>query len=175
MTPTNPSEPFTPFLPTTYNIPEDDDRLKTFLVDKFSNFADVINDKKIGIYSQTSENLNGDKWFYISPQVTRNGYQTIIYLPSLPNNTTKTINQNSVPIFPIPGIDPNFVITQIWGSASKPCSKKGAGDGVYFSFMNQGDARISFTMSDTTIVITTTVDLSGYSGFIVISYLRDGT
>lgn len=170
----NPSELFTPFLPTTYNIPEEEDRHDTYLVDNFSNFADVINDKKIGVYTQASENFNGEKWFYKTTKITRNGYQTIAYIPSFPNTTTLTLTLSTVPTFPIKGIDPNFVVTQVWGSASKPNSSIGAGDGDYFSFFSQGDARITFTMSDTQIVITTTVDLTAYSGFIVIQYLREG-
>lgn len=172
--PTNPSELFSPFLPTTYNIPEEEDRLNTFLVDRFSGFADVINDKKIGLYVQNAENFNGEKWFYKTTQITRNGYQTIAYIPSLPNNTTLTLTTSSNPAFPLLNVNPQFVVTNVFGSASKPCSATGAGDGNYFSFMSQGDGRITFTMSDTQIVIVTTTDLSGYIGFIVIEYLRNG-
>jgi hypothetical protein len=173
-TPTNPIEPFSPFLPSTYNIPEEEDRRRTFLVDKFSNFADVINDKKIGIYLQAAETLNGNKWFYLTTDRTRNGYQALAYIPSLPNNTTLTLTIFTNPQYPIMDVNPQFVVSHVWGSASKPCSAVGAGDGDYFSYMAQGDSRISFTMSDTTIIITTTTDLSGYSGFIVIEYIRDG-
>jgi hypothetical protein len=171
---TNPMELFSPFLATTYNIPEEEDRHKVFLVDRFSTFADVINDKKIGVYTQTAENFNGEKWFYKTTQVTRNGYQTIAFIPSLPNTGTLTLTLSSNPAFPIQDVDPNFVVTQVWGSASKPCSKTGAGDGDYFSFFSQGNSKISFTMSDIQIVITTTTNLSAYSGFIVIQYLRNG-
>jgi len=172
--PTNPQEPFSPFLPTTFNIPEEEDRRKSFLVDEFSNFADVINDKKIGVYLQAAETLNGEKWFYKTTGVTRNGYQAIAYIPSFPNSTTLTLTLTTIPQFPIPNINPQFVVTHLWGSASKPNTTVGSGNGDYFSFMAKGDSRISFTMSDTTIVITTTTDLRAYSGFIVVEYLRDG-
>jgi hypothetical protein len=56
--PSNPREIFSPFLPTTYNVPEEQDRLGVFLVDRFANFADVINDKRIGLFVQESENQN---------------------------------------------------------------------------------------------------------------------
>ena len=168
----NPSELFSPFLPTTSNIPEDQDRVKSYLGEKFSYYADVINDKKIGVITQANENFNGEKWFYLTPLKTRNGYQTIAYIASLPNTTSLTLTLTSDPAFPIQDIDENFVITLVYGSASRPSSNVLGGD--YFSFMSQGDSRISFTMSDTSIIITTTTDLSAYSGFIVISYLRDG-
>jgi len=171
MTPTNPIEPFTPFLPSTYNVPEEEDRLKTFLVDKFSNFADTINDKKIGVYLQAAEALNGNKFFYLTTAVTRNGYQAITYIPSF---VPMTITRSTIPQYPIPNINPQFVVTDVWGSASLPCSAVGEGDGDYFSFYGQGDARIQFTMSDTEIVITTDGARAAYSGFIIVEYLRDG-
>lgn len=164
-TPTTPQELFTPFLPSTYNIPEEDDRLKNFLVDKFSGFSDVINDKKIGIYVQSAENFNGNKFWYDTTQKTRNGYQAIARF--------KSFVSGSYPM-PIPDVNPQFVISHVWGSASKPCTAVGSGDGDYFSFMAKGDSRISFTMSDTTIVITATGPMASYQGFIVIEYIRDG-
>jgi hypothetical protein len=173
-TPSNPIEPFSPFLPSTYNVPEDEDRQRVFFVDKFSNFADVINDKKIGVYLQAAETLNGNKWFYKSTSITRNGYQALVYIPSFPNATTLVITSVTVPTYPISDINLQFVVSLVWGSASKPNTAVGSGDGDYFSFMAQGDSRISFTMSDTTITITTTTDLRSYSGFIIIEYIRNG-
>jgi hypothetical protein len=173
--PTSPSELFSPFLPTTQNIPEEEDVFKNFLNDKFSGFADVINDKKIGVISQAAENFSGLKAFYKTTQVTRNGFWTLAYIPSFPNTTTLTLTLTSTPQFPIVGIDPNFVVWQVWGSASKPCSAKGADDGDYFSFYSEGNSKVTFTMSDTEIIITTTTDLSAYSGFIIIEYIRAGT
>jgi hypothetical protein len=173
-TPSNPQEPFNPFLSATVTVPEEEDRRRTFLVDNFSNMADVINDKKIGCYTQATESFNGEKWIYDTTKKVRNGYQSIARITRYPNAGVLTLTLTSDPKFPIPNINEQFVITNVWGSASKPCSKVGAGDGDYFSFYTQGNAKVSFTMSDTQIVITTTVNLSAYSGFIVIEYLRDG-
>lgn len=170
----NPSELFTPFLPTTYELPEENDRLRTFLGDSLNVLSDVVNDKKIGVITQASENFNGNKFYYITPRITRNGYQTLAYIPSYPNAGVLTLTIATNPQYPIQDVNPEFVITNLWGTASKPCSATGAGDGDYFKFNNQGDSRISFTMSDTTIVITTTVDLTLYNGFIIIEYLRNG-
>ncbi len=172
--PINPIEPFTPFLPSTYDPPNEEDRLHLYLSENFSNMSDVINDKKIGAYTQNAENLNGEKWIYITTKKVRSGYQAIAYIPSLPNAGVITLTLNSNPAFPIGNINPQFVVTNVFGSASKPCTSVGAGDGDYFSFMAQGDTRISFTMSDIALVITTTIDLRGYSCFIVIEYVRDG-
>ena len=174
---TTPSELFSPFLPTTYNIPKEEDRLNTFLLDNFSQMSDVINDKKIGIMIQAAENFSGGKWWYKTTQKTRNEYQTIAYIPSFPNSGVLILTINTTPQFPIKDINPEFVVTQVWGSASKPPTDPDnttAGTGDYFSFYSQGDARISFTMSNKQIVITTTVDLTAYSGFIVITYIREG-
>jgi hypothetical protein len=170
----NPSELFSPFLPTTYNVPEEDERFRVFLVDQFSNFADVVNDKKIGVYLQAAESFNGESWFYKTTGITRNGYQAIAYIPSFPNTGTLILTRNTTPQYPIPNVNTQFVVTQVWGSASKLCSAVGAGDGDYFSFFSQGNVKISFTMSDTQIVITTTTNMSSYSGFIVVEYLRNG-
>ncbi len=163
----NPSELFTPFLPTTVNIPEEPDRLNTFLVDRFANYADVINDKKIGMYVQSSEGLNGNKLFYDSTKVTRNGYQYLARVTQYPNAGVLVLDMPD-------NVNPQFRLTHTWGSASKPCSATGAGDGIYFSFMNQGDVRVSFTLTDLAITITTTVDLTTYDGYIFLEYVRDG-
>lgn len=163
--PNNPSNLFTPFLEATYNIPEEQDRGRAYLNDKLSALSDVANDKKIGMYVDKAENFNGEKWHYISPKKVRNGYQAIVYIPSFISQTIPN---------PIPNINEQFIVTHTWGSASRPCSSIGAGDGNYFSFFTLGNTNITYTLSDTQIVITTTVDLSAYSGFIVIEYLRDG-
>ncbi len=165
MTPTNPQEPFTPFLPTTFNIPVEDDEYRRFLNETFCNMADVINDKTIGGYTESAESFNGQKWNYDTTKKTRNGYQAIARIASF---TPQTIPM------PVGNINPQFVITHAWGSASLTCSAVGAGDGRYFSFFEQGDARIQFVMTDLDITITTNGLMSGYSGFIIIEYLRDG-
>lgn len=172
--PTNPSELFTPFIPSTFNIPESGDRLNSYLGEEFSNFADVINDKKIGNYTQQAENFNGEKWIYRTPQIIRSGYQVISYIPSYPATGVLILTVNTIPAYPLLTVNPELVVTQVWGSASRPCSAAGAGDGDYFSFFGEGNSKISFTLSDTTITITTTQDMTAYSGFIVMQYLRNG-
>lgn len=176
-TPNNPRELFSPFLPTTYNIPEEEDRNKVFLVDRFSTFADVINDKRIGNYAQTAENFNGTKWFYRSTKIVRNGYQAIAFIPSLPNAGTITLTATSDPGYPVPNVNGDFVVTQVWGSASKTFTEPDTnptGSGDYFSFYSEGNSKITFTMTNKEIVITTTVDLSAYIGIIVVEYIRNG-
>jgi len=165
--PSNPQEIFTPFLPSTFNIPEEEDRLDVFLVDTLCDFSDVINDKKIGVYLQSAETLNGNKIFYDDPKITRNGYQFLSRIVSYPANGTITL---PVP----PNIDPHFVVFNVWGSASKPPSATGAGDGDFFSFYSQGNAKVTFTMSDLDITLTTTALGTGYTGFIIIDYIRNG-
>jgi hypothetical protein len=172
--PTNPIETFSPFLPATYTVPEEEDRRRTFLVDNLSSISDVVNDKKIGSYVQAAENQNGEKWFYKSTKVTRNGYQTIAYIPSLPNNTTLTLTRDTTPQFPLQDVTTEFVITMSYGTASRPPTATNAGNGDFFTFMNKGDPRVSWNMSDIALTITSTTDLSAYSGFIVIHYLRNG-
>ncbi len=171
--PLNPQEPYTPFLPTTYDIPEEG-RLRSFFSENLASFADVINDKKIGIYMQAAETLNGDKFFYKTTRKTRNGYQSISYIPSFPNSGVLVITRDTDPQYPMADVNEQLIVTQVWGSASKPCTSVGSGDADYFSFMAQGDGRISFTFSDTTLTITTTIDMTAYSGFIVVQYVRDG-
>lgn len=163
--PEDPSNLFTPFLPSTYTVPEEQDRMRVFLSDTFSQLSDVINDKKIGTYTQETEALNGTVWIYDTTKKVRNGYQCISRINSWQSTT--------IPM-PIPNINPQFIITQAYGSASKPCSSVGAGDGDYFSFFSEGNSRIQFTMSDTQIVITAP-GMSAYNGFLVIEYIRDGT
>lgn len=162
----NPQDLFSPFLPTTYNFPEEDDRLRTFLIDNFSTLSDVVNNKVIGNFSQDAENQNGKKFFYDTTKKTRNGFQSMARIESF---TTTTID------LPIENVDPDFVVSLVYGSASKPCSAIGAGDGRYFSFFGSGNIDIQFVMTDTKINITATAPMAAYSGFIIIEYIRAGT
>lgn len=172
-TPSNPSELFSPFLPSTYNLPEEADRVNEFLGATLSDISDVVNDKKIGQYIEGNSLQNGEEWWFKSTKINRNGFQAMAYIPSFPNAGVMTLTLTSDPRFPINDINEEFVVTQTWGDASRPPTTPGTGD--YFSFFSQGDSRISYTMSDTQIVITTTVDMTAYSGFIVIEFLRRGT
>ena len=173
--PTNPISPFSPFLPTTYNIPEEEDRVRTFLQDQLAQHSDVINDKKIGVYVEETSLLNGNEHWYANTKINRNGYQSFVFIKSLPNAGVMIINATTDPAFPILDINQEFLMWHMWGTASKPPSALSAGDGDFFSFMNQGDTRISFTMTDLIITITTTVDLTAYSCFLVFEFIRNGT
>lgn len=166
-TPSNPSNLFSPFLPTTYNFPADED-ISNFIQSNFAQHSDVINDKRIGIFLDYSATFNGETWYYKKTAITRNGYSVIAYISSFPNATTVSIPN------PISKVNPELIMTNIYGTASKPCSAVNANDGVYFTFMSQGDSRISFVATDTLITITTTVDLSSYSGFFILEFVRNG-
>jgi hypothetical protein len=177
MTPTNPIELFTPFLPTTYDFPKEESEHDRFILEHFTQIADVTNDKKIGSYVYAAENFNGNKFQYKtvlrkSTKHVRNGYQAITYFPSLVSGTYTAL---TTPQYPLVNVNNQLVITMLYGTASRPPTAVGANDGDYFSYFSQSDPRITFTFSDTTIVITTTTDLSMYSGFIVCEFLRDGT
>lgn len=160
-----PRELFSPFLPTTFNIPEEDDRLKTYLNENLANFADVVNDKKIGAYTEDTISQNGNKFAYDTTKKIRNGFQVIARVKSFINQV--------IPL-PIQDVNPQFIVSLVYGSASLPCTAVGAGDGDYFSFMSAGDPRISFTMNDLNITIVTDGARASYSGFIVIEFIRDG-
>jgi hypothetical protein len=159
----NPQQLFTPFLPTTFTIPEDD-VLKPFLNDRFAQISDIVNQKKIGIYGPY-ENFNGELWYYKTTGIERNGYQAILYIPSLVDGTNTYA-------LPIQSIDQSFVVTHVWGSASLPVTTPGTGR--YFSFYGSGTTNCTFTMTDQSIILVTS-GFSAYSAFIVIEYLRAGT
>ncbi len=174
--PTNPSNLFTPFIEATYNIPEEKDTARSYLNSKLSGISDVVNDKKIGLYIQDSENFNGEKWAYLTTKKIRNGYQVISYVPSFIDQVVR---------IPISNLNEQLIITHTWGSASLPTTSLGAGTGNYFSFMPMGDTRINYTLTDVAVVnpddepgfeITITTDgmRSNYVGFIVIEFLHDG-
>ena len=159
---------FSPFLPTTQNIPKDEKSFDYFLNDQFALIADAVNLKTIGIFS-TAEQQNGENWYYgsttIQVQKTRNGLQTVLFIPSLVSGPIPN---------PVQNIDGNFIMTEVYGTASKLASAIGAGDGDYFTFVNEGNSHVSFTVSDTTITITTDGSLSAYQAFIVQKYIKSG-
>jgi hypothetical protein len=163
-TPTNPLEPFSPFIASTYNIPTDPESFKYFLEENLANISDVVNDKMIGAFTQNVGSINGSKWSYDVTTKTRPGYQLLIRVISFVPQT-----------IPMPiTINPQFVITQTYGSANLPCTATGAGNGSYFTFNNENDTRIQYTLSDTQIIITTNGTTASYSGFIMINYILDG-
>lgn len=164
--PINPNSKYSPFLPTTFDFPKEDDQIGYYITDNLSRFADVINDKTIGAFTQAAESLNGEKWSYDTTRKARNGFQAIARIPSFIDQTID---------LPISKVNEQFVITLVYGSASLPCTAIGAGDGDYFSFFSNGDPRIQFTMSDTQIIIVTDGLRANYQGYIIIQYLRDGT
>lgn len=165
-TPSNPSNLFSPFLPSTFSAPEEDDRLKEWVGKTFSEISDVSNDKIIGMFVQDAEGFNGHKYFYDSTKKLRNGFRFLLRVSSYPNTSTLTI--------PLPVQFTNqFIVSQVWGSASKPPSSPGTGD--YFSYYSEGNSRISFTMNDISVIITTTADMTLYTGFLICDYIKDGT
>lgn len=166
-TPTNPINLFSPFLPSTYNMPEEEDRWLEFVGKTFSEVSDVVNDKVIGMFVQNSENFNGHKYFYDTTARLRNGYRFLLRVTSYPNTSTLIIP------LPIP-VNSQFIVSQVWGSASRPCTAVGSGNGDYFSYYSEGNTRISFTMTDLAVTITTTADMTAYSGFIIVDYIKDG-
>lgn len=163
---TNPAETFTPFLPSTFNSPEDEDTFKRWIGEKLTLFSDVINDKTIGVFTDTVSSLNGLKASYDTTSKTRTGYNYLARIASYPANGVLVL---AVP----PMMNPQFAVFQVWGSASKVPTTPGTGD--YFSYMAKGDTRISFTFTDQAITVTTNALGAGYSGFICIVYVADGT
>lgn len=146
-----------PFLPSEIQPPEEDDRLRVFLIDTLQKMIDVINDKTIGIYLPT-EVYNGEVWNYINPQnIEKYGYRTIIYIPApLPNVGSQIYPHN------IQGINSAFAITNIYAAAS---------DRVNFKYrLITGD---DCTMDDTNVTLTTTFDGTTYQAYVVIEYLRN--
>jgi len=166
-TPSNPQNDFSPFLPSTYNVPEEQDRWSDFVGKTFSEVSDVVNDKVIGMFVQDSSTFNGHKFFYDTTKKLRNGFRFLLRVVSYPNTGVLAI---PLPII----VNPQFVVSQVWGSASQPCSAIGAGDGDYFSFYSEGNSRITFTMTDLAVTITTTANMTAYSGFIICDYVKDG-
>lgn len=163
--PTNPINLFTPFLPSTYNMPDEDDRVTEFIGKTFSEVSDVVNDKVIGNFVQDAQNFNGHKYFYDTTKKLRNGFRFLLRVTSFPNT--------GVLVIPLPiAINNQFAVSQVWGSASKPPTTPGTGE--YFSFYSEGNARITFVMTDLAVTITTTADMTAYSGFIIVDYILDG-
>ena len=165
MTSINPNSRASPFLPTTFDYPKEDAGIGYFITDNLSRFADIINDKTIGSFTDQTESFNGEKWAYDTTRKVRNGFTSIYRITSFVPQTLA---------IPIVNVGPQLVMTMAYGTASLPCSAIGAGDGVYFSFFSQGDARIQFQLSDTTLTITTNGTTASYQGYIVLRYLRDG-
>jgi len=165
-TPINPTNQFTPFLESTYNIPEEADRLRPYLNDKLSQISDVVNDKVIGAWTQSASSQNGRKYFYDTTSRLRNGMQFLARIESYPAAGSITL--------PVPKeMSSQFVVFQVWGSASKPpTSMPGTGD--FFSFFGSGNPKITFTMTDQDIVITTVGLGTGYSGYICVDFIPDG-
>ncbi len=161
----NTNNDFSPFLPSTFNLPEEKDRWSEWLGSNLSDISDVVNDKKIGMYVQDFETQNGNKYSYDTTEKVRSGYEFLLRVTSFPNTGVLTL------LLPEPFTD-QFVVTNVWGSASRPPTSPGNGD--YFSFYSEGNSKITFIMNDLSVVITTTTDMTAYSGFIFVEFVKDG-
>lgn len=164
-TPTNPQELFSPYLPAFVSVPEDEGRRRSFLTDQFSAIADVVNDKKIGAYTQSVSSQNGNKFSYDTTSKTRAGFQYLIRIVEYPDTGSLTLD---VP----PEMSKQFAVFNVWGSASKPPTTPGSGN--YFSFYSEGNSKITFTFTDANITVTTVGLGTGYSGFLCIDFIADG-
>ncbi len=166
----NSNNSFTPFLPSTYNVPEEEDRRVEWLGSNLSDISDVVNDKVIGMFLQDSSTFNGHKYFYDTTRKLRNGFRFLLRVKSYPNAGPLVI--------PLPIIfTPQFIVSQVWGSASKPPILTPVpipDSGEYFSFYSEGNSRITFVMTERQVTITTTADMTQYSGMIIIDYIKDG-
>jgi hypothetical protein len=148
-------------------MPDGEGRSEEFVGKTFSQISDVVNDKVIGMFVQETNTFNGHKYFYDDPGKLRNGYRFLLRVESYPNA--------GLLVIPLPiEVNEQFIVSQVWGSASKPPTATGAGDGEYFSFFSEGDSRITFVMTDTEVTITTTANMTAYSGFIIVDNILDG-
>ena len=163
----NTNELSTPFLPTGIQIPIEEDRLRTYLVDTISDISYTMNNKTIGTFAVT-EQYNGELWNYGTTteqvQKTRNGFQILLYFPSLTNGASQPN--------PIPNIDANTIMTMCYGTATLPFTTPGSA--VYFSFLGNGDSRIQLSVTDQTVTITTDGTLDAYQGYVILQYIKAG-
>jgi hypothetical protein len=173
------------FVPTTdiwdtqqlYDVELDSEEFRELLVrlyQNLNNMAIVINTKDSAYYS-TQEFLNS-QLFFANPSMdsnTANGIQlrqafrTTIDFGALPNAGTKSVAHNIDISIIIPLT--TFSFTRIYGAASKP-------DQTSFIPLPYSSAtlinNIELSVTDTDIVITTSIDYSAYNGIIVVEYLK---
>lgn len=165
-------ESTTPFISPNVQVPIEEDRRRVFLIDTFTSVIDSLNAKEIGIY-YPQEVLNGEEWFMPNnPKKQRDGYRTVVPFPALPNITTLTLPHN------IPNIEIGFTITHLYCTASNFATNPGAprvNRGDYFQIAGDGDSRLKLYMDNVNVYLTSTIDLSAYTGIVVIEYVKEAT
>ena len=79
--------------------------------------ADVINDKKIGSYTQNVVNYSGNKFAYDTTSKVRSGFQYLARIKSYPA-------AGSITISPPPNITQQFAIFNAWGVRLSPLQQR---------------------------------------------------
>jgi len=144
------------FLPSSKYLPVDPKLLQPELISMYAEMARAINQKEIGVYSQTEANT-GETYYQDSSETNRNVFRKVVYTTALATGANAVAHSITLP-------SPNtYVFTRIYGviySTSAP---------LYVPVPNN---TVLVTVDGTNINITIPVAYNGFDGQFVLEYLK---
>lgn len=147
-------------LPENITFSKNPDQFYNQFTNLYYQIAKSSNNKDIGSY-ETTELVNGQRYFGANPQTKRTIYRKVVECGALPNATTTTTAHG------ISGIGTGWMFTRIYGSARNVTPQ-------FIPIPNAGATYpVEIMVDATNINITSTVDLSGFTySLIILEYYK---
>lgn len=161
-----PASGFNNFVPNDLIIPKNPDEMNLVLTEYFRYIINAINSRIISIFDE-QELASGEIWFNpANRQLPRYGLRKVINMIGL-NNFTVT-NPQLVPHNI--QIQPEFVITRIYGAATDPSNEFIP---LPYVDMTGGGNHIQLSMDATNVVLRSNFDYSRFTtAYVVLEYLK---
>lgn len=155
------------FIAQTEHYPEDGERLRLKLKESYENIAQNINRRDISIYD-TEETPTGQQFFATTANLRnpRDTYRSVVNFGALPNATTTSVAHNI-------SVANNTIFTRIYGVATHPTNTDPNPKSLPLPYSTEtANGDIELYVTDTNVVITTSIDYSAYTTtYIILEYI----
>jgi hypothetical protein len=162
-----PASGFNNFVPNDLIIPSNAEEMNLVLTDYFRYLINALNTREVAIFDE-QEILTGQVWFNSSDrQKPRYGFRKVIDVGGL-NDFTTTSPQNTAHGI---SINANFVLTNIYGTATDPNTNFIP---LPYVDMSGAGANIQLSMDSTNVILDSNADYSAYTtAYVVLEYLKN--
>lgn len=154
------SSPDTPFLPLYEIFPEIEKDPRQFLIklaSVYQSLAFRVNKKDVGIYEADIEIPNGQQFFGNTPQIKRDGFRKVLQTGALSTGANTVAHNIS---FPTPN---TYHFTRIYGVIE---------DLTVPEWVPIPNNAVTVTVDGTNVNINIPVAYNGYSGIVVLEYVK---
>lgn len=146
-----------PFLATSEIFPKEEEQFNVKITQIYQNLASKINIKDIALYEASLELPDGQQFFSNDPQVKRYGFRKVISTGALATGANTVAHGITLPT-------PNtYHFTRIYGVIENTATP------LYVPIPND---TVLVTVDGTNINITIPAAYNGYSGIVVLEYVK---